>query len=52
MASLEPLWKSLWKDVIGKAPIRRHLSIHCVLKLTRLVRKSRAIHLAEEDENS
>jgi hypothetical protein len=35
-----PLWKSLWKDVIGKAPIRRHLSIHCVLKLTRLVRKA------------
>jgi len=37
---------------MGKAPIRRHPSIPSVLKLTRLVRKSRAIHLPEEDENS
>jgi hypothetical protein len=37
---------------MGLGPLRRHLSIPHELKLTRLVRKSRPIHLLEQDDNS
>jgi hypothetical protein len=52
VAPLEPQRKSLREDVIEDSDSSASEYSSGLLKLARLVRKSRPIHQAEEDENS